>query len=116
MTKSSAEISLRAFRWLRGSPCGPRVDLGYGWVERRQGEPAFRAAEWISDLGLEAGVRAPLGPRWLGFLTLYLGHTLGGVALEAAAGTPGATSAGLAGMLFEAAIGVGLQPTAPGRR
>jgi hypothetical protein len=91
---------------------GPRVDLGYGWVERRLGEPAFRAAEWMSDLGFEAGVRAPLARRWLGFLTLYVGHSLGGVALEAAAGTPGATSAGLAGMLFEAAVGVGLRPPA----
>jgi hypothetical protein len=91
---------------------GPRLDVGYGWVERRLGEPAFRAAGAVTDLGLATALRAPLAPRWLGFVSLYVGHALGGLALEAAGGTPGATSAGFAGMLFEASIGVGFEPSA----
>ncbi|HEX5099208.1 MAG TPA: hypothetical protein VFV94_06895 [Polyangiaceae bacterium] len=90
---------------------GPRVDVGYGWVERRRGEPAYLIASSIADLGLVAAVRGPLAPRWLGFFSLYVGHALGGVALEAAQGTPGATSVGLAGMLLEATIGVGFEPS-----
>jgi len=90
---------------------GPRVDVGYGWVERREGEPTYLIASSIADLGLTAGVRGLLAPRWLGFLSLYVGHALGGVALEAAQGTPGATSVGFAGMLLEATIGVGFEPS-----
>lgn len=89
---------------------GPRVDVGYGWVERRRGEPAYLVASSLADLGLVAAVRGPFAPRWAGFLSLYVGHALGGLALEAAQGTPGATSVGLAGMLLEATIGVGFEP------
>jgi len=97
----------------KGSPSielGPRLALGYGWVERRLGSPQTRVNGWISELALEASVLAPISSRCFGFIKLDLGHSLGGVALEAAARTPGATSVGLAGIFFGAGIGVGLEP------